>query len=197
MERQTVLSSDQLRLEVTAYARFRIIDPVKMVKTAGSTDRVMSQLQPIMTSVLRQELGKRTFQSLLNAERGAAMIQIRTNLDRQAREYGAQVIDVRIQRADLPAGALESAFARMQAAREQEATTIQAQGQKQAQLITSEAEARATQIYAAAFGKDPQFYDFYRAMKSYDATFANPQNKGSSTIILSPDNDYLRQFKGR
>ncbi|MCZ8323004.1 MAG: protease modulator HflC [Novosphingobium sp.] len=197
MERQTVLSSDQLRLEVTAYARFRIIDPVKMVKTAGSTDRVMSQLQPIMTSVLRQELGKRTFQSLLNAERGAAMTQIRTNLDRQAREYGAQVIDVRIQRADLPAGALESAFARMQAAREQEATTIQAQGQKQAQLITSEAEARATQIYAAAFGKDPQFYDFYRAMKSYDATFANPQNKGSSTIILSPDNDYLRQFKGR
>jgi membrane protease subunit HflC len=197
MERQTVLSSDQLRLEVTAYARFRIIDPVKMVKTAGSTDRVMNQLQPIMTSVLRQELGKRTFQSLLNAERGAAMTQIKENLDRQAREYGAQVIDVRIQRADLPAGALESAFARMQAAREQEATTIQAQGQKQAQLITSEAEARATQIYANAFGKDPAFYDFYRAMKSYDATFANQANKGGSTIILSPDNEYLRQFKGR
>lgn len=197
MERQTVLSSDQLRLEVTAYARFRVIDPVKMVKTAGSTDRVMSQLQPIMTSVLRQELGKRTFQSLLNAERGAAMSQIKENLDRQAREYGAQVIDVRIQRADLPAGALESAFARMQAAREQEATTIQAQGQKQAQLITSEAEARATQIYANAFGKDPAFYDFYRAMKSYDATFANQANKGSSTIILSPDNEYLRQFRGR
>lgn len=197
MERQTVLSSDQLRLEVTAYARFRVIDPVKMVKTAGSTDRVMSQLQPIMTSVLRQELGKRTFQSLLNAERGAAMSQIKENLDRQAREYGAQVIDVRIQRADLPAGALESAFARMQAAREQEATTIQAQGQKQAQLITSDAEARATQIYANAFGKDPAFYDFYRAMKSYDATFANQANKGSSTIILSPDNEYLRQFRGR
>lgn len=197
MDRQMVLSTDQLRLEVTAYARFRIIDPVKMVKTAGSTDRVMSQLQPIMTSVLRQELGKRTFQSLLNAERGAAMIRIKENLDKQARDYGAQVIDVRIQRADLPAGALESAFARMQAAREQEATTIQAQGQKQAQLITSEAEARATQVYAQAFGKDPSFYDFYRAMKSYDATFANQANKGSSTIILSPDNDYLRQFKGR
>ena len=197
MERQTVLSSDQLRLEVTAYARFRIIDPVRMVKTAGTTDRVMSQLQPIMTSVLRQELGKRTFQSLLNAERGAAMTRIKENLDKQAREYGAQVIDVSIQRADLPAGALESAFARMQTAREQEATTIQAQGQKQAQLITSEAEARAAQIYANAFGKDPAFYDFYRAMKSYDATFANQANKGSSTIILSPDNEYLRQFRGR
>jgi membrane protease subunit HflC len=197
MERQMVLSTDQLRLEVDAFARYRIIDPVKMVKTAGSEDRVVSQLQPIMTSVLRQELGKRTFQSLLAAERGAAMEQIKANLDKQAREYGAQVIDVRIKRADLPAGALDSAFARMKAAREQEATTIQAQGQMQAQLITADAEAKASQIYAEAFGKDPSFYDFYRAMKSYDATFANASNKGSSTMILSPDNDYLRQFRGK
>ena len=119
MERQQVLSTEQLRLEVDAYARFRIIDPVKMVRTAGTTDRVKEQLQPIFTSVLRQELGKRTFQSLLTAERGDAMRQIREGLDRQARQYGAQVIDVRIKRADLPEGALESAFTRMQAAREQ------------------------------------------------------------------------------
>lgn len=197
MERQLVLSSDQLRLQVDAYARFRIIDPVKMVKTAGSADRVISQLQPIMTSVLRQELGKRTFQSLLTAERGMAMTQIRKNLDQQARSYGAQVIDVRIKRADLPEGALESAFARMQAAREQEATTIQARGQMQAQLITSDAEARASKIYADSYGKDPSFYDFYRAMRSYEVTFANTANKGASTIILSPENDYLRQFKGK
>lgn len=196
MERQVVLSSDQLRLEVDAYARYRIIDPVKMVRTAGSVERVVSQLQPIMTSVLRQELGKRTFQSLLTAERGAVMLQIRTNLDRQAREYGAQVIDVRIKRADLPEGALDSAFARMKAAREQEAATIRAQGEMQAQLIRADAEARATQIYAAAYGKDPAFYDFYRAMQSYERTFANPDNRGGSTLILSPDNDYLRQFRG-
>lgn len=196
MERQTVQSTDQLRMQVDAYARFRIIDPVKMVRTAGTVDRAVNQLQPILTSVLRQELGKRTFQSLLTAERGAVMAQIRANLDREARAYGAQVIDVRIKRADLPEGALESAFARMQAAREQEATTIQAQGQMQAQLITADAEATAAQIYADSFGKDPSFYDFYRAMKSYDATFSNPANKGSSTIILSPDNSYLRQFKG-
>ncbi|MCC6828748.1 MAG: protease modulator HflC, partial [Novosphingobium sp.] len=89
MERQQVLSTDQLRLEVDAYARFRIIDPVKMVRTAGTTERLGEQLRPILTSVLRQELGKRTFQSLLNAERGAAMRQIRDGLDREAREYGA------------------------------------------------------------------------------------------------------------
>lgn len=198
MERQQVLSSDQLRLEVDAYARFRVIDPVKMVRTAGTTERVAEQLQPILTSVLRQELGKRTFQSLLTAERGAAMAQIRSGLDRQAREYGAQVIDVRIKRADLPEGTpLESAFARMQAARQQEATTIRAQGQRNAQITRAEAEAEAARVYANAYGKDPSFYDFYRAMQSYDTTFSNAANKGSSTIILSPDNDYLRQFKGK
>lgn len=196
MERQLVQSTDQLRLEVNAYARFRIIDPIKMVKTAGTTERVILQLQPILSSVLRQELGKQTFQSLLTAERGAVMARITAGLDHQARDYGAQVIDVRIVSADLPGGALESAFASMQAARKKEADTIRAQGNRDAQVIYGQAEARAAQIYAESFGKDPSFYDFYRAMKSYEATFANSANKGSSTIILSPDNDYLRQFKG-
>lgn len=195
MERQQVLSSEQLRLEVDAYARFRIIDPTRMVRTAGTSDRVKEQLQPIFSSVLRQELGKRTFQSLLTADRGAAMENIRKGLDREAREYGAQVIDVRIKKADLPDQALESAFTRMAAAREQEATTIRAQGQKNAQIIQAQAEAEAARIYAGSFGKDPQFYDFYRAMQSYDRTFASKE--GSSTIVLSPDNEYLRQFKGR
>jgi modulator of FtsH protease HflC len=196
MERQQVLSTDQLRLEVDAYARFRIIDPLRMVETAGSTERVAEQLQPILTSVLRQELGKRSFQSLLTAERGAAMVQIRRNLDSEAREYGAQVIDVRIKRADLPDGTpLESAFTRMQTARNQEAATIRAQGEKNAQIIRAEAEAQAAKTYADAFGKDPEFYDFYRAMQSYDATFA--AKDGTTSFVLSPDNAYLRQFKGQ
>ncbi len=195
MERQLVQSTDQLRLEVDAFARFRIIDPVKMVRTAGSEDRVIAQLQPILSSVLRQELGKQTFQSLLTAERGAVMLRIKDGLDRQAREYGAQVIDVRIKSADLPAGALDAAFESMKAARQKEATTIRAQGERDAQIIRGNAEARSAQIYAESFGKDPGFYDFYRAMKSYDATF-NPANRGGSTILLDRDNDYLRQFKG-
>lgn len=193
MERQQVLSSEQLRLEVDAYARFRIIDPVKMVRTAGTPDRVAEQLQPILTSVLRQELGKRSFGSLLTAERGVAMRQIRDGLDKEAREYGAQVVDVRIKRADLPDGALESAFSRMQAAREQEATTIRAQGAKQAQIIRADAEAEAAKTYAASFGKDADFYDFYRAMQSYDITFAGKD--AATTILLSPDNAYLRRFE--
>jgi membrane protease subunit HflC len=198
MERQQVLSIDRRPLEVDAFARFRIIDPVKMVRTAGSTERVNDQLKPILASVLRQELGKRTFQSLLTAERGAAMKQIREGLDREARQYGAQVIDVRIKRADLPDGTpLESAFARMTADRAQVETTIRAQGQKQAQIVQADASAEAARIYAESFNKDPAFYDFYRAMQSYRATFADPTNKTGSSIILSPDNDYLRQFRGK
>ena len=195
MERQQVLSVDQRRLEVDAYARFRIIDPVRMVETAGTTERVSEQLQPILNSVLRQELGKRSFASLLTADRGEAMKNIRNGLDQQAREYGAQVIDVRIKRADLPDGTpLESAFARMQSARNQEATTIRAQGEKNAQITRAEAQALASKTYADSFGKDPEFYDFYRAMQSYDATFASKD--GTTSIILSPENEYLKQFRG-
>ena len=196
MERQQVLSVDQRRLEVDAYARFRIIDPVKMVETAGTTERVSEQLQPILNSVLRQELGKRSFASLLTADRGEAMKNIRNGLDREAREYGAQVIDVRIKRADLPDGTpLESAFARMQSARNQEATTIRAQGEKNAQITRAQAQAQASKTYADSFGKDPEFYDFYRAMQSYEATFASKD--GTTSIILSPDNEYLKQFRGK
>jgi membrane protease subunit HflC len=195
MQPQTVLSTDQLRLEVDAYARYRIIDPIKMVRNAGSVENVEAQLSPILSSVVRQQLGRQSFQSLLTAERGTTMHAITTLLDKEAREYGAQVIDVRIKRADLPNGTpLSSAFTRMETAREQEAATLIAQGQKDARIIRADADAKAAKIYADAFNKDPQFYDFYRAMQSYDTTFGSTDSK--SSIIMSPDNEYLRQFRG-
>jgi membrane protease subunit HflC len=195
MTPQQVLSNDQQRLEVDAYARFRIIDPVRMVENAGSEENVKAQLEPILSSVLRQELGRRTFASLLTAERGNAMANIRTTLDRQARQYGAQVIDVRIKRTDLPQGTpLQAAFTRMQTDRQQEAATTRAGGSRDAQIIRAEADATAARMYAEAYGKDPDFYDFYRAMESYRRTFEN--GEGETSIIMSPDNDYLRQFRG-
>ncbi|MCT2401107.1 protease modulator HflC [Novosphingobium mangrovi (ex Huang et al. 2023)] len=193
MQSQQVLSTDQQRLNVDAYARYRIIDPIKMVQAAGTTDRVTMQLEPILSSVVRQELGKRTFSSLLTAERGEAMANIRDLLDREAHEYGAQVVDVRIKRADLPEGALASAFTRMEAARQEEAKTITAKGQRDAQIIRADAEAQAAKIYADAYGKDPGFYDFYRAMQSYRVSFAKDQ--GAKTFLLSPDNAYLKHFR--
>jgi membrane protease subunit HflC len=193
MQSQQVLSTDQQRLNVDAYARYRIVDPIKMVQAAGTTDRVTMQLEPILSSVVRQELGKRTFSSLLTAERGEAMANIRDLLDREAHEYGAQVVDVRIKRADLPEGALASAFTRMEAARQEEAKTIKAKGQRDAQIIRADAEAQAAKIYADAYGKDPGFYDFYRSMQSYRVAFAKDQ--GAKTFLLAPDNAYLKHFR--
>jgi len=195
MERQEVLSSDQQRLQVDAYVRYRIINPIRMVQNAGSEENVALQLQPILASVLRQELGRRTFASMLTAERGAAMTNIKNTLDSEAREYGAQVIDVRIKRADLPDGTpLEAAYRRMETNRKQVAETIRAQGYKDAQIVKAGADAQAARIYAEAYGKDPDFYDFYRAMQSYRQTFMSQDS--ASSIILSPDNEYLRQFRG-
>jgi modulator of FtsH protease HflC len=196
MEPQQVLSTDQLRLNVDAYARYRIVDPLRMYTTARSVENVSDALRPILGSALRNELGKRTFATLLSPERGQVMDNVQAGLAKIARQYGAEIIDVRIKRADLPDGTpLESAYERMRTARTQEALTIEADGLRQAQIIRAEADAKAAQTYAAAFGKDPQFYDFYRAMQSYRQTFTTKTN-GSTNVILSPNNEYLRQFRG-
>ena len=201
MERQQVLSTDQLRLQVDAFARYRIVDPLRMYISARTEERVSEQLKPILGSALRNELGKRPFAALLSPERGQLMDNIQSALNRVARQYGAEIVDVRIKRADLPEGTpLTSAFQRMESARQQEARSIRAQGSKQAQIIRAEADAEAASTYAEAFGKDPDFYDFYRAMQSYEATFVNDGSgteMGRSSIILSPSNDYLREFRGR
>jgi modulator of FtsH protease HflC len=193
MEQQEVLSTDQLRLQVDAFARFRVIRPEVMYRTIRTEDRLRDQLRTILGSSLRNELGKRTFVSLLSAERGQVMDNIQTALNREARKYGAEVIDVRIKRADLPAATLQSAYTRMRSARNQEAIAIDAEGQKEAQIIRADAEAEAARIYAISYGKDPDFYDFYRAMQSYRQTFQN--GEGASNIILSPQNAYLEKFR--
>lgn len=198
MDPQQVLSTDQLRLNVDAYARYRIVDPVRMYSAARTVENVSDALRPILGSALRNELGKRKFAELLSPERDRVMDNIQAGLERVAQQYGAEIVDVRIKRADLPEGTpLDSAYERMRTARTQEALTIEADGFRQAQIIRAEADAKSAQIYAAAFGKDPEFYDFYRAMQSYRQTFGvNGKTNGSTNIILSPGNDYLSEFRG-
>lgn len=194
MEQQTVLTTDQLRLIVDAFARFRITDPLRMVQTVGTEQNLNDALKRILASKMRNELGKQPFASLLSPERTAMMDDIQSTVNRQAKQYGAEIIDVRIKRADLPSGApLESAFLRMRSARQQEAATIRAQGLKQAQLVRADADATAANTYAGSFGKDPQFYAFYRAMQAYRTTFTD----NSSTVVMSPNNEFLREFEGR
>jgi membrane protease subunit HflC len=201
LDNTLVLSTDQLRLEVDAYARYRIVDPRKMRNAVGSEDRIPDQLRPILGSALRNELGKRRFVELLSPERSELMDNIQKGLQRVASQYGVEIVDVRIKQANLPVGLpLESALKRMSSARQQEAITIRAEGQKQAQIVRAQADADSAKIYAESFGKDADFYDFYRAMQSYRHTFGadgGPAPEGSTSIILSPNNSYLREFEGR
>jgi modulator of FtsH protease HflC len=197
MERQEVLSTDQLRLQVDAFARFRITQPAVMYRTIRTEDRLRDQLRTILGSSLRNELGRTTFATMLSPERGEVMDRVQTALNREAKKYGAEIIDVRIKRADLPDGApLKSAFQRMRSARQQEAIAIDAEGQKEAQIIRANAEAAAARIYATSYNKDADFYDFYRSMQSYRRTFAQEnENAGKTNIVLSPNNEFLRNFR--
>lgn len=194
MPEQQVLSTDQRQLVVDAFARFRVVDPLRMVQTVGTVQSTTDALARILGSRLRNELGKQPFAALLSPERTAMMDDIQASVNRQARQYGAEIVDVRIKRADLPAGTpLESAYGRMSSARSQAAATIRAEGQKQAQLIRADADAQAAKIYADSFGKDPDFYAFYRAMQAYKKTF----DDGTGTVVLSPNNEFLKEFEGR
>ena len=203
LDNQRVLSTEQQPLEVDAYARFRIVDPLRAVTSTGSAsdteDRVSAQLQTLFNAALQDELGKRPFAALLTPERGQVMANIRVALQQTAANYGVQVVDVRIKHADLPTGApLDSALDRMRTARQQMSQSIIAEGQRQVLIIRADADARAAQIYAQSFNQDPDFYDFYRAMQSYRYTFggANPQDRSRTNLILSPNNAYLHQFEG-
>ncbi|MDB5737640.1 MAG: band 7 protein [Sphingomonas bacterium] len=199
MERQPVLSTDQLRLEVDAFARYRIVDPLRMyLSTRGDEKRVSESLKPILGSSLRNELGRRSFAALLTPERDVAMINIKTALNRVARQYGVEIVDVRIKRAELPDGTpLQSAYERMKSARQQQAMTIRAEGMKQATLIRAQADADASRTYADAFNKDADFYDFYRSMQSYRVTFGvDAPTDGSTMMVISPNSEYFRNFKG-
>jgi membrane protease subunit HflC len=171
-----------------------------MYIAARTEDRVENALKPILGSQLRNELGKRPFASLLSPEREGVMENIRAGLDRVARQYGVSIVDVRIKKADLPDGTpLQSAYNRMITARQQEARSIRAEGAKRAQIIRADADAEAARTYAASFGKDAEFYDFYRAMQSYQTTFLGDgtDKVAPTTVILSPQNDYLKEFSGR
>ena len=191
---QTVLSTDQLRLVVDAFARYRIVDPVMMYQTVRSETRLTDELSRIVSSRIRNELGSQRFDAMLSPERGRSTDRILATVNRAALAYGVEMVDVRIKRADLPSGSpLDAAFERMRTARQQEALTIRAQGAKEAQIIRADADASAAKVYAESFSKDPKFYAFYRSMEAYRRSFGS-QN---SQVVLSPSNEFLREFQGQ
>lgn len=197
MDRQTIRTADQQSIDVGAAATYRVFDPVKLVETAGSTAKAVEQLQAVLGSLAQQELGGAEAAALLMPGSSGGAARLRAALDERARGFGLQVIDLRLTGASLPEGELQQTFDRMAANRAQLAETERQEGLREAQDISAQAQADAARMLGAAAGKDPEFYDFYRAMRSYEAVFTDPKNAGSTTIVLGPDSEYLKQLKGQ
>jgi membrane protease subunit HflC len=208
---QEVTASDQKRLVVDSFARYRIVDPLKYYQALrGQT--VRSRLGPVLDSALRRVLGSATFQDLVRDKREALMRRIAAQVNQEGVELGLEVIDVRIKRADLPEQNSKSVFDRMRAERQREAAEFRAEGaakaneikataDRQATVIKAEAErtseeirgqgdAERNRIYAEAYSRDPEFFEFYRSMQAYERGI----KPGDTRLLISPDSDFFRYF---
>jgi membrane protease subunit HflC len=209
---QEVIASDQKRLVVDAFARYKIIDPLKFYQTVGSIDAANSRLSTLLNSKLRGVLGGATLTHIVRDEREALMANVRDQLNQQALEFGINVIDVRIRRADLPDQNSQFVYTRMQTERQREAAEFRGQGSQRAQEIRARAErdrtvlladatskaeqtrgegdAERNRIYADAYNKDAEFFTFYRSMQAYEAGLKHNDTR----MILKPNSDFFRYF---
>jgi membrane protease subunit HflC len=209
---QEVIASDQKRLVVDAFARYRINDVLKFYQSVGSVDRVNSQLSILLNSALRRVLGEATLTHVVRDERSQLMARVRDQLDTEAQAFGISVVDVRIRRADLPEQNSQAVYQRMQTERQREAAEFRAQGSQRAQEIRARADRDVTvlladatataeavrgegdgernRIFAEAFGRDPDFFAFYRSMQAYEAGLKS----GDTRMLLKPDSEFFRFF---
>jgi membrane protease subunit HflC len=198
---QEVIASDQKRLVVDAFARYRIQDPLRFYQTLGSIDGANSQLAILLNSSLRRVLGEATFTDVVRDQRAELMARIRDLLDKDSTNYGIQVVDVRIRRADLPEQNSQAVYQRMQTERQREAAEWRAQGAQRAQEIRSradrevtvliaEATAQRNQIFANAYNRDRDFFAFYRSMQAYE----NGLKANDTRMVIRPDGNFFRYF---
>ena len=209
---EEVIASDQKRLIVDAFARFQIIDPLKFYISVGNERVARSRLATIINSRLRSVLGKQRLQTLLSADRTNQMTLIQDGVNNEAKNFGINIVDVRIKRADLPQANSEAIYKRMQTEREREAkefrakgaemaaeitstadkevTVILANAEKTSQILKGEGDGKRNRIFANAFGQDPEFFSFYRAMQAYEKALIG----GETSLILSPDSEFFKFF---
>jgi modulator of FtsH protease HflC len=209
---QEVIASDQKRLVVDAFARYRIKDALRFYQSIGTIQAANIQLTTLLNASLRRVLGEVTFIQVVRDEREALMARIRDQLDHEAGGYGIQVVDVRIRRADLPEQNSQAVYQRMQTERQREAAEFRAQGGQKAQEIRSNADREATvivaeanstaeqvrgdgdgernRLFADAYGKDPDFFAFYRSMTAYE----NGLKSSDTRFLLRPDSDFFKFF---
>jgi membrane protease subunit HflC len=209
---QEVIASDQKRLVVDAFARYRIQEPLRFYQTLGSIAGANSQLSILLNSALRRVLGEVTFTHVVRDQRADLMARIRELVDREAGTYGVQVVDVRIRRADLPEQNSQAVYQRMQTERQREAAEFRAQGAQRAQEIRSRADREVTvlvaeatskaeqirgegdatrnQVFADAFNQDQDFFAFYRSMQAYE----HGLKSNDTRMLLKPDSSFFRYF---
>ena len=190
-------TADDQDLSITAQIVWRVTNPQAMVAAAGSEQALAAQLSAQLPALLQAEAQRLALGGLLAPGGAGAFERVRAALDGRARGAGAQVIAVTLVRSELQRATLATTLAAMAAEQARAASAIQASGAAAAQQVTADGEARAAALIAASAGADPEFYDFYRALRSYEATLTNPANKGRTTIVLGPGSQYLRQFDGR
>ena len=209
---EEVIASDQKRLIVDAFARFQIVDPLKFYISVGNERVARSRLSTIINSRIRSVLGTQRLQTLLSEDRTKQMALIQEGVNVEAEKFGIKIVDVRIKRADLPQANSDAIFARMQTEREREAKEFRAKGAEMAITITSTADKEVTviladaqkkseimkgegdgarnKIFADAFGQDPDFFAFYRAMQAYEKALIG----GETSLVLSPDSEFFKFF---
>jgi modulator of FtsH protease HflC len=209
---QEVIASDQKRLVVDAFARYKIVDPLKFYQLLTSVDSANSRLTSILNSALRRVLGEATFIQVVRDERELLMSRIREQVNREGTNFGINIVDVRIRRADLPDANSQAVFQRMQTERQREAAEIRAGGNQLAQTIRAKADrdvtvtvaeatsrgeqvrgegdAERNRIFAEAFDKDRDFFAFYRSMQAYEAGLRHNDTR----FLLAPDSDFFRYF---
>jgi membrane protease subunit HflC len=210
--KQEVLVSDNQRLEVDAFVRYRIADPLKFYQSVGTIQGANAQLDGMLNSAVRRNLGEASIADIVRDRRDALMGEIRDQLRAASERFGLDIVDVRIRRANLPPENSEAVFRRMQTERQQRAATFRAQGSQQSQQIKAEADRKVTvtiaqaqqeaeqirgqgdaernRIFAESYGKDPEFFAFYRSMQAYEVGLKT----GDSRIVLSPKSDFFRYF---
>jgi membrane protease subunit HflC len=215
VDQEEIISSDQQRLVVDAFIRYRIRDPLQFYRTMGNERTASDRIERLLNSTLRDILGSTTQTEIISTRRAELMQQARLAMQQRANaaRFGINVVDVRIKRADLPAANQAAVFRRMRTAREQIAAQTRAMGEQQKREImagadkqvtitlataTEEAEttrgqgdAQRTKIFAQAYGRDPSFAAFYRSMQAYDEALAN----GDTTLVLAPDSDFFKYFE--
>jgi membrane protease subunit HflC len=209
---EEIIASDQRRLVVDSFARYRIVDPLKFYQTVNNEVVARTRLGSVMNSNLRRVLANQDSSSIISGERAASMQLIEGYLNTEAKNFGIDVIDVRIKRADFPETISQAIFRRMQTEREREAKEIRAQGfelseriradadrqrtvllaeaRRQAEILRGEGDAARTKIFARAANQDPEFYAFYRSLQAYSQAL----QQNDTTMVLSPDLEFFRYF---